>query len=250
MSTDQIESIADAFVAAHGDPSQRVPAAMLAQLSAEAAMAVQGAVLRRLGETAPVAKVGITASGQGLAAPIISRTVTDHGGELALAGRNFMGLEIEIAACLGRDLTPEIVERGEEYVLAAIDHFIVGIELIGTRIDDRSQAGAFGPMADNMITAGYVCGTQKIAALFPIDGLAITASINGIERDLGLAKHPFGSALKPLMAYAAAPFDQFGGLKAGMIVTTGSLCPLIEVPELGDISLKLGAFEPVSFRLA
>jgi 2-keto-4-pentenoate hydratase len=250
MSDELIEAIADAFVAAHRDPTRRVAAANLTPLSAEAAMAVQGAVVRKLGETVPLAKVAVAPDGRGLAAPIISELVIDDGGTLVLAGKDFLGLEIEIAVCLGQDLTPEIAARGEGAVLAAIDHFIVGIELIGTRIDDRSKAGTFGPMADNMITAGYVRGAQKITSLLHVDGLSITATINGVETALGLAKHPFGSVLNPVMTYAAAPFDQFGGLRAGMVVTTGSLCPLITVPKAGDVSIRLGDFDPVSLTLS
>ena len=41
---------------------------------------------------------------------------------------------------------------------AAIDHFLVGIELIGSRFDDRSKAGLYGSLADNFVTGGYIYG--------------------------------------------------------------------------------------------
>ena len=249
MSDTEINTIADAIVAAHRDPTKRVAAAHLAHLSIDAAMAVQGAVIQRLGETVPVAKVAIGAEGRGLAAPIISSTVINDGGTLSSGNGDFLGLEIEIAACLAQDLTPAIVAQGRDAVLAALDHFVVGIELIGTRIDDRSKAGPFGPMADNMITAGYVRGGQAIAALPLADGLEMSVTVDGVERSLGLSKHPFGGVIEPLMAYAKAPFDQFGGLRAGMVVTTGSLCGLIELATPSKVSVKLGDFDPVSFTL-
>lgn len=243
-----IESLADAFVAARQDPTRLVPASLLTELTAEDAMAVQAAVLRRLGETAPVAKVSVV-NDRGQAAPIISRQVVSSGGTLSLGGAALLGLEIEVAAVLKDDLTPELAAGGRDAVIAAIDHYIVGIELIGTRIDDRTKAGSFGPMADNMITSGYVLGTQKLTALPEVNGLPVSALVDGETRDLGAAKHPFGDPIAPILAYASAPYDRFGGLRAGMVVTTGSLTPLIKVPETAEVTLKLGDFDAVSLHL-
>ena len=78
----------------------------------------------------------------------------------------------------------------------------------------------------------------------------MTGTINGQPFDWGRAAHPFGDAISPIRIYAAAPYDHFGGFRAGLVVTTGSLSPLIEVPPGANVSLKLGDFAPVSFTLA
>lgn len=117
---------------------------------------------------------GAPAGGLALAAPIIDSWVTTSGDTLQLKGRNLMGLEIEIAAVLKSDLTANIARQGKAAVLATIDHFIVGIELIGTRIDKYNQAGPFGPLSDFMITAGYIKGEQCIATLPEVDGMPIS----------------------------------------------------------------------------
>jgi len=250
MPDQTIEQLAQAYVAAYKDPAALVPSASLAALTATEAMAVQAAVLLRLGETAAVAKVAAPAGGIALAAPIIDSWVTNSGGTLPLHGRNLLGFEIEVAAVLKSDITPEIARQGKPAVQRAIDHYIVGIELIGSRIDHHTQAGPFGPLSDFMLTAGYVTGSQPIPSLPDVEGLPIVLETPaGISR-LGPARHPFGGVLDPVMAYAAAPFDQFGGLRAGMIVTTGSLCALIEGPSSGWLQLRLGDFEPVSVTLA
>jgi 2-keto-4-pentenoate hydratase len=241
--------LADAFIAARRNPGRPVAAALLRDLTAEDAMAVQGAVLRKLGETVPVAKVSVV-GGRGRAAPIFASEVIPTGGTLHLNGGSLVGLELEIAAVLKTDITPEIAARGREAVRAAIDHYIVGIELIGTRIDDRDAAGPFGGMADNMISAGYVLGTQRLAVLPDVDGLSMTGVIDGEVRDFGRAAHPFGDAIAPILSYATAPYDAFGGVRAGLVITTGSLSPLIEVPPGAAVSLQLGAFAPVRFQLA
>lgn len=246
-STDQL---IQAYIAAHRDPARPVPATALQALDAAGAMAVQGDVLRQLGETASVAKVAAPAGGLALAAPIIDSWVVKSGGTLKLDGRNLMGLEIEVAAVLKNDLTPTIARQGKAAVLEAIDHFIVGIELIGTRIDQHKQAGPFGPLSDFMVTSGYVTGLQAIPTLPEVDGLPIMLKTAAGTTQLGPAKHPFGGVLEPIIAYASAPFDHFGGLRAGMTVTTGSLCALIDVPPTGTATLQLGDFEPVSLTLS
>lgn len=250
MSSQSTEQLIQAYIAAHRDPARPVPAAILQALDAAGAMAVQGEVLRQLGETAAVAKVAAPAGSPALAAPIIDSWVTRSGGTLQLHGRNLMGLEMEIAAVLKSDLSPEIARQGKAAVLGAIDHFIVGIELIGTRIDQHKQAGPFGPLSDFMITAGYVTGLQAISTLPEVDGLPITLETAAGATHLGPAKHPFGGVLEPIIAYACAPSDHFGGLRAGMAITTGSLCALIEVPPTGTVTLRLGDFEPVSVILS
>lgn len=246
MPSQSTEQLVRAYIAAHRDPARPVPATALQALDATSAMAIQGEVLRGLGETASVAKVAAPAGGPALAAPIIDSWVTRSGSTLQLHGRNMMGLEIEIAAVLKSDVTPDIARRGKAAVLAAIDHFIVGIELIGTRIDQYRQAGPFGPLSDFMVTSGYVTGLQVIPDLPEVDGLLITLETAAGTTQLGPAKHPFGGVLEPIIAYASAPFDHFGGLRAGMTITTGSLCPLIEIPTTGTTSLRLGDFDPVS----
>lgn len=250
MSDRSIGQLTQAYLDAYQNPTARVSSAAVAALTAAEAMAVQGAVLQRLGETVAVAKVAAPAGGIPLAAPIINSWVTQSGGTLALGGRNLMGLEIEVAAVLKTDITPDIAGRGKAAVQDAIDHYVVGIELIGTRLEQHTQAGPYGPLSDFMLTAGYVIGTQKIASLPDIDGLPIVLETLAGIAQLGPAKHPFGDVLAPILAYAAPPFDQFGGLRAGMTVTTGSLCALIEVPATGWLQLRLGNFEPVSVTLS
>ncbi|OAM74543.1 hypothetical protein [Devosia elaeis] len=249
MASQSTGQLARAYIAAHRDPSKPVPAAALQALDATGAMAVQGEVLRQLGETASVAKVAAPAGGPALAAPIIDSWVTRSGGTLQLNGRNMMGLEIEIAAVLKSDITPDTARQGKTAVLAAIDHFIVGIELIGTRIDQYKHAGAYGSLSDFMVTSGYVTGPQVIPTLPEVDGLLITLETTAGTTQLGPAKHPFGGVLEPIIGYASAPFDHFGGLRAGMVVTTGSLCPLIEASPTGRTTLRLGDFAPVSLTL-
>ena len=250
MTTPALHALAADLAAAHRDTSLRIPAARLAALTAREAMWLQGEMLRLTGEGVPAVKVGMHPSGIALAAPIPASLYVLGGGDLTLPRRGILGLEIEVAAELARDVTPEMAEAGEDAVLAAVARFHVGFEIISTRIDDRAAAGDFGPVADNMITGGYVLGAEVPRDLaLAIAGAAVTASVDGRPFLADPAVHPFGGVLKPIRAYAVAPFDHFGGLSAGMVVTTGSLCRLVTVAGPCEVAAQISGRYGVKVRL-
>lgn len=247
--TVEIDLIASALVAARTGAGALVGAEQLSGLSEDQAMAVQAAVRQRLGQSAPVVKLSISGE-TALTAPILSDEVVTSGANLVVGEGSFLGLEIEVAAVLGEDLTSEHASAGPAGVLAAVAHFVLGIELIGTRIDDRTKAGRFGALADNLLSMGYVLGRQVIAQLPVVDGMPVKAVIDDRAYYLGEAKHPFGGALAPLLAYARHPSEHFGTLRAGTVVTTGSLVNLLNVPRVAAVSIQLGDLEPVEVKLA
>jgi 2-keto-4-pentenoate hydratase len=55
--------------------------------------------------------------------------------------------------------------------------------------------------------------------------------------------------LQPILAQARAPHDGFGGLKAGMIVTTGTLCGVVPVPGPSMITARLAGTHEVRLQL-
>ncbi|CCV08546.1 putative Predicted protein [Mesorhizobium metallidurans STM 2683] len=244
-----IDAIAKAIAEAHRDPRQRVPASRFIDLTRNEALAIQGEVMKLLGESAPVAKVAMPPDGIATSAPIPAGMVIDDGGTIELGERDLAGLEIEVAVRLGADLTPEIAKAGRDAVLQTIEHFVFGIELIGSRIDDRTTAGPFGSLADSMVTGGYVIGTQVLAHEPKVDGMAITLSSDGAIIQREAAKYPFGDAISPIVAFAGMADDHFGGFRKGMVITTGSLSPLLIVARQGRIEIRLGGFAPLSFTL-
>ncbi len=63
------------------------------------------------------------------------------------------------------------------------------------------------------------------------------------------ARHVNVDPLAPLVAYANAPIDFAGGLRAGQIVTTGTLCGVVPLPAPGSVVTSLGALPPLAFEL-
>jgi len=244
-----LDDIARDIAGAHREPRHRVAASRLSRLTRNEAMTVQGMVLRLLGESVPVAKVAIGHDRVGVAAPIPSGMVIDNGGTIELGDRDFAGLEIEVAVRLGADLTPDIAKAGRAAMLKAIDHYLLGIELIGSRIDERAKAGPFGPLADNLVTGGYVRGPTAMPQPPQVDGLPIVVTCAGTVVQRETARHPFGDAVAPIIAYAGMADDRFGGLKKGMVVTTGSLSALLTVPRRGHVEVQLGNLPALSLTL-
>lgn len=125
-------------------------------ISPKDTLQVQRRLMSLLDETATVSKVGINPDGVGICAPIFASSCRESGHSFILPTTGFLGIEVEIAARLSRDVTPGMAAGGFDAVLSAIESFHVGVELVGTRLADRNEAGALAQLADNLNTCGYV----------------------------------------------------------------------------------------------
>ena len=207
-----------------------VDAAALASLDLAAAYRVQSGVLKAIGAKIAMLKTGIQ-DGIGVAAPIYASGFGRSGLHLPVA--NVLGLEVEVGLVLGKDVGPD------NDVAAAVDHYFTGIEIVGSRFVDRKLAGANGGLADNMSALGYVIGVEPRSLKDNIDSLTVTLEFAGEQIYFAPAKHGFGTVLASVVAYAKA--QQPGMLlKAGTIVTTGSLCGLVLTSGTGHAVARLG----------
>lgn len=246
MST--IERFAGELVRAHETGGMLQLDPELDAISVEDGAAVQEAMTARLGATVAVSKIAINKTGRAVAAPMYGSLFTESGG--TLPARGVIGLEVEIAIRLGRDVTPELAADGEAGLLSAIDQFLVGIELIGSRLENFRQWGVGAGLADNLFSAGYVLnrdepwqrGTSYIDAMIEVE-------IDGRPAYSALATHPFGGVLVALEQYAKAPFDRHGCCKAGSIITTGTLCGLVPTTGPCAIVTRLGGAHETRVRL-
>ncbi|MBK8082346.1 MAG: hypothetical protein IPK28_00130 [Devosia sp.] len=223
-----LDSLARMLAGAHRDPTIRLNGELFAELDFWEAQQVQALTLQLLADSVPVSKVAIDGEGRAVAAPIYGSLVARSGDTIDLPQRGWLGIEVEIAARLGRTLTPALAAGGAEAVLASVESFHVGIEIVGSRFADRLTAGPNGGFADNMNSAGYIWSQHAWTGGTEIDGLPITVAIDGETSWQGTAKAPFGKLLDPIIAYANTPLA-FRALQAGMLVTAGTLCGLVEV---------------------
>jgi 2-keto-4-pentenoate hydratase len=90
-----------------------------------------------------------------------------------------------------------------------------------------------------MTANGYVMDPSPRESGADIDNFDVHLALDGVHLHSGTAKHSFGSVLASFIAYAKNQHPAYP-LKAGTIVTTGSLCGLVPVPGPGRVVGSLG----------
>jgi hypothetical protein len=221
---------------AHRNGVHDVDPAPYATITRDDSFAIQRAVQSALGATTGLIKTAIAPDGLGTAAPIYAAGFGHNG--FRLPSTNVIGLELEIGLVLGADLSVEAA-ADEVTAVEAIDHYFVGVEICGTRYADRPAAGYNGGLADNMAALGYVLDPTPRDLGAEIDGFDAELHFAGQRIHFAPTKHSFGTVLASFIAYARNQQPHLP-LKAGTIVTTGSLCGLVPISGTGAVLGKLG----------
>jgi 2-keto-4-pentenoate hydratase len=247
---DPVELLAEQLAAVHKGDKNTASATAFADVGFTDAMRIQQLTMHALEERAAAIKVAIDSEGRSLSAPIYSGLVATSGTTVEVPAHGFIGIEVEICARLSGSITRAHTERGAEGILPSIESFHIGVELLGSRLDDRFVSGAFGQLADNLNTAGYIWAEAPLVA-FPDDNdLSIEVSVNGKSLDVMRGGFPFGGVLEPLITCGEQAFNGFGALERGMLVTTGALCGLIEVKAPATIIAGIAGAEAIEFSLS
>lgn len=209
-----------------------VDAVPFSALDRAAAYRVQTGVLVATGGSVGMLKTGIGGDGLGIVAPIPGAGLGRGDASFQLPVANVTGLEVEVGLVLARDVASSADLPG------AIEHYFTGIEICGSRFVDRSLSGPNGSLADSMSALGYVIGAPR-ALGDAIDGLGITLDFAGQRIWDAPAKHGFGTVLASLLAYADNQHPAYP-LRAGTIITTGSMCGLVPTSGTGHVIATFG----------
>lgn len=226
------------LAAAQRAGQSNVDATLFADIDRDAAYRIQAGVLAALGEKPALIKTAVQADGVGVAAPIFASRF-GQSGDFSLPLATVTGLEIEVGLVLGSDLSAETARSDDAAIIEAIDHYFVGIEVCGTRFADRTLASAQAGFADNMSSYGYVINPAVRDYGADIDGYDVHLTLDGVQLHSGPAKHSFGTVLNSFVQYAKSQVPAYP-LKAGTIVTTGSLCGLVPVSATGRVKAVFG----------
>jgi 2-keto-4-pentenoate hydratase len=232
------------LVAAQRDSSPSVDPTPYIDLSRDSAHEIQDGVNAALDRPVGMLKTAVHPDGVGVVAPIPAQQV-GRAPRFHLSARGVAGLEVEVGVVLARDV-PMVAGLDEATVRAAIDDFFLGVEVCGSRYSDRTRAGLMGSLADNMSSYGYVIGPRR-ALGDAIEGLEVRLVFGGAEIYAAPVQHGFGTVLASIVAYARAQRAAYP-LRAGTIITTGSLCGLVPTSGGGHVEAHLGS-DSLAFEL-
>ena len=156
---------------------------------------------------------------------IFARTI--HPSPARIAKSDFVNLRIEseIALKLGQDMpatgAPWTGESVAPYVAGAMPAY----ELIEDRNAVYTETNAVSMIVENCWNGGVVIGTPKPVTRKDVLGIAGRQTLNGKPIGEGKSEDPFATLawLANLLA------ERYRGLKAGMVVITGSLIPTFSI---------------------
>jgi 2-keto-4-pentenoate hydratase len=139
-------------------------------------------------------------------------------------------IEAEMAFILGSDLTmpnPCIAD-----VVRAIEYVVPALEIVGSRIKGWNIR-LFDTIADNASSGGYVLGTpvRKLDGLDLRNSSMVLSASNNPEKILsaGVGANCLGNPLNAVVWLARVMQQKGSPLKAGFIVLSGALGPLVDV---------------------
>lgn len=227
--TSSLDTLVRALASAHRS-GRAAPAADLASLSATIADAyeAQAGIAHSLGERVAGWKTGFGPEKQPVAAPLFAGVMHASRATIPLPPDRPMILEIEIAFRLARDLPPRPARPYTASEIAeSVEVALAGAELIAARGGMPSDGTPFPRfVADLQGNAGYVCGSEALGfRALDLTQARVTLDVDGERVHDAKGGHPQGDPWAPLVAWANAQCDRLGGLKAGQVITTGSLSP-------------------------
>ncbi|MGO4714391.1 2-keto-4-pentenoate hydratase [Bradyrhizobium sp. 2TAF24] len=219
-----------------------------------AAYAVQAAVTRSglaIGRRRVGRKIGLTSRAVqaqlGVEQPdygvLFADMAIDDGDRIAANTLIQPRIEAEIALVLSRDLPAADTTSAE--LLRAVDHAVAALEIVDSRIVDW-QISIVDTIADNGSSARFVLGLEprRLTDLnLETCGMALSRNGDVVSVGAGVAclGHPLRSALWLARTMAAAGEP----LRAGEVILTGALGPMVSVAAGDYFEARIGGFAPV-----
>jgi 2-keto-4-pentenoate hydratase len=205
----------------------------------------QRLVGRKIGLTSPAVQqqLGVAQPDFG---PLFAQQTYAHNADVPMAGLIAPRVEAEIALVLARDLehpahTVADVMRATEFALPAL-------EVVDSRIRDWDIT-IVDTIADRASGAATVLGTTPVA-LSAFDPVVVPMSltVNGEKRSTGVGAASLGNPLRAAVWLADELVRRGDPLRAGDVVLTGALGPVIPVGEGDEVAADLGTLGTVRCR--
>lgn len=152
--------------------------------------------------------------------------------------------EAEVAFVLGADLDAEALEAGR--LAEAIDHAVAAIEIVDSRIK-AWDISITDTVADNASSGLFVLGsrTYRLADISPV-AVRMTMAKNGAAASSGSGADCMGDPMNALAWLARTCCDYGSPLRAGEVILTGALGPMVSIEPGTRIAAELSQLGTVS----
>ena len=216
-----------------------------------AAYKTQSHVAETLGADVGGWKVGIRPDGTPMAAPIYADAMKTSGATWLLPQAGQLVVEVELALRLEDDLPERTRPYTRDEIAGAVSEVLIGIELIHSRIAGNDPPPFFLVLADNLGNAGYVIGDalRNFRAL-NLARLRCTMTVDGVRVHDKVGGHPQDDPYAPLVACLGQGMMGLGGVRAGQIITTGSLITPLKPTKRMAIHAELEGIGAVALTIA
>ncbi|TAW07159.1 2-keto-4-pentenoate hydratase (plasmid) [Rhizobium ruizarguesonis] len=184
-------------------------------------------------------KVTVSPQGQAVTGPLHPYAEAVSGADIPwYPGLKF---ETEIAVRLGSDLPVRTGAYSRTEVVEAIAAVYLGAELLVSAVRESGSVSFLLFVADRLGNSGYVLGPKlEKSVVDTVGGTPLKVTHAGRTIYDGPAQHPKGDVLTWLVDYANDGLRPETSLKAGALITTGTLSGAIELTEPGEIDIELG----------
>jgi 2-keto-4-pentenoate hydratase len=152
--------------------------------------------------------------------------------------------EAEVAFVLADDLTEGPLDAAQ--VRGAVAYAVAALEIVDSRIAGWDIT--FGDtVADNASSGLFVLGGRRLtlAEFEPVD-VAMTVHLDGALVSEGTGAACLGDPLNALAWLARTAADLGDPLRAGQVVLSGALGPMVATPPGSHVSADLGPLGPVT----
>ena len=157
-------------------------------------------------------------------------------------------VEAEVAFVVGRDLAGAAPSWSE--FLAGIAFALPAIEIVDSAITDW-KISLVDTVADNASSALYVLGDQPVAlGALSFGELGMQMTKNGQVVSIGTGAACLGHPLRAAYWLARAMAGLGQGLRAGEVILSGALGPMVPVAAGDFVQAQIGALGTVSCRMA
>ena len=200
---------------------------------------------RKIGLTAPAVQqqLGVDQPDFGV---LFDHMAVPDGGEVAAHALIQPKIEAEVAFVLGADLDGHPRELTYDRVFAAIDHAVGALEIVDSR-NANWDITITDTVADNASSALYVLGDTAVpvSAFRPVD-VTMVLSKDGVEASSGTGSACLGDPVSALAWLARTVAGLGAPLRAGEVVLSGALGPMVPVESGNQIVAELSTLGRVS----